>query len=74
MGLEIWNILNSKFYKIVAIHIRTFREEPKLITIWIRMALDKKQDPFEIGISINGQNAEGYTETIMIDPSEYIKK
>jgi hypothetical protein len=40
------------------------------VIIWIRMVLDNKDSqPFNIDISLNGENADGLTQKIKLDPS-----
>ena len=42
------------------------------ISVWIRMALDSKTKPFNVEVSLTGENAEGITKSICIDPAELL--
>ena len=44
------------------------------ITIWIRMVLDdSKLEPFDVEVSVNCENAEGFTKRIKINPKDLLK-
>ncbi len=43
------------------------------ITIWIRMVLDDgKLEPFDVEVSVNCENAEGFTKRIKINPKDLL--
>jgi len=43
------------------------------ITIWIRMVLDaSKPEPFNVEISVNCENADGFTQKIIISPKDLL--
>lgn len=42
------------------------------ITIWIRMLIDDgKCEPFRVTVSVNSENAEGFTKQVQIDPKMF---
>jgi len=42
---------------------------------WIEMVIDEvNYTPFEVLLSINCDNAEGMTKSIMINPANFLKK
>lgn len=50
----------------------------KDMTIWIRMVLENKKsgkepDDFDVQVSINSENALGFTQTVKLDPKELLE-
>lgn len=42
------------------------------VTLWIRMVLHKNMKPFSVEVSINCENAEGFTKKVEIQPKRLI--
>ncbi len=50
-----------------------YRNSEEEITIWIRMVLDDgKLEPFDVEVSVNCENVDGFTQKIIISPKDLL--